>query len=300
LKSQQREQAKGMWNWENDTLNLLQPGGSSSLATLALLESGLKPDDPAVARGLRYLRTVQPKHTYVVSLQTQAFCLANQKEDADRIKKNVQWLVDAAIHTGGKLEGWSYSGAGAGNRADNSNTRYAVSALYAAHKAGFKVSKEGFWESVRDHYVQTQTKNGGWTYAHGERGNPTHTMTVSGLSGLLQAKDVLGKEDEAAERAANAATAWLANNLQFINPRHTFYNLDVIAALGRVSERKDFGTKEKKREWYREGCELLTGVKNSPGLAQKPGGEWQIKQAIDDFPVISTSFALGFLASRPD
>jgi RNA polymerase sigma factor (sigma-70 family) len=300
LKKQQRKQSDDVWNWEIDQLNLLQPGGTSSLAVLALLESGLKPDDESVARGLKYLRTVEPKHTYVVGLQTQVFCRANQKEDADRIKKNVQWLADAAVRNGGKLEGWSYSGDGAGNRADNSNTRYAVAGLYAAHKAGFKVSKEGFWESVREHYVQTQTKDGGWTYAGGARGSPTLTMTVSGLWGLLQAKVVLGKEDEAAARAATAATAWLANELRFSNPPHTFYNFDVIAALGRASERKDFGTKEKKREWYREGCELLTGVKNSPGLAQKPSGEWQIKQAIDDFPVVSTSFALRFLASPPE
>ncbi|HKB04191.1 MAG TPA: hypothetical protein VKD90_18350, partial [Gemmataceae bacterium] len=100
--------------------------------------------------------------------------------------------------------------------------------------------------------------------------------------------------------AANAATTWLANEFRFSNPPHTFYTFDVIAALGRASERKDLGTKDKKREWYRGGCELLTGMTDSPGLAQKPGGEWQIKQAIDDFPVVSTSFALRFLASRPD
>jgi RNA polymerase sigma factor (sigma-70 family) len=299
LKSQQRENAKGIWNWENDTLNLLQPGGSSALAVLALLESGLKPDDEAVARGLTYLRTVAPTHTYVVSLQTQAFCRANQKEDADRIRRNVKWLQEAAIWNKGNLEGWSYSVAGAGNRADNSNSRYAIAGLHAAHQAGFKVPNpfwkvpNVFWESVRDLYVRSQTRDGGWTYAHGERGSSTHTMTVSGVLALTLAKDSLGKETEDAAKARRGGEAWIANNFRLESPPHTFYNFDVIAALGRATDKRDFGTKDKKLDWYKEGAEWL--LKN-----QKPGGEWQIKQAIDDFPVISTGFALRFLASRPD
>jgi RNA polymerase sigma factor (sigma-70 family) len=291
LKSQQRENAKGIWNWENDTLNLLQPGGSSALAVLALLESGLKPDDEAVARGLTYLRTVAPTHTYVVSLQTQVLCRANQKEDADRIKRNVKWLEEAAVWNGGKLQGWSYQSA-PGKRADNSNSRYAIAALHAAHRAGFKVAKDRFWTEVRDLYVRTQTADGGWGYVP-ESPKATHTMTVSAVVALTLAKDVLGKEGKPDEQAIENGFRWIADNLQFKNPPNTFYNFDVIAALGRASERKDFGTKDKKRDWYREGAEWLI-------REQKPGGEWQIKQAIDDFPVISTSFALRFLASRPD
>ena len=293
LKAQQKHQGGDRFNWENDTLNLLQPGGTSALAVLALLESGLKADDEVVARGLKYLRTVEPKHTYVVSLQTQAYCRANQKEDAERIRKNVKWLEEAAVRNRGQLEGWTYSTPGASVRADNSNTGYAVSGLYAAHKAGFKTADPKFWESVRDYYVRTQTKTGGWTYSHGPGGNPTHTMTVSGLVSLHRAKDALGKEEKASDPAIAAGMAWLASDLRLQAPPHTFYNLDVIAALGRASEKADFGARGKKRDWYREGAEWL--LKN-----QKPTGEWKIDQAIDAFPIVSTSFALRFLASRPD
>jgi hypothetical protein len=38
-------------HWENDTLTLLQPGGTSALALLALLEAGVQADDGAVACG---------------------------------------------------------------------------------------------------------------------------------------------------------------------------------------------------------------------------------------------------------
>ena len=199
LKSQQKEKRKDISNWENDTLTVLQTGGSSALAVLALLESGLKPDDPAVASGLKYLRTLPPRHTYVVSLQTQAFCKANQKEDADRIKENVKWLEESAIWNKGQLVGWTYTG-GSGSRSDNSNTRYAVSALYAAQSVGFKVQKAKFWEAVRDYYVQNQVAGGSWTYQNqGNRG--THTMTLAGVLALTQTKDILGKEDKQTENA---------------------------------------------------------------------------------------------------
>jgi hypothetical protein len=296
LKSRQKEVKKDVANWESDTLTLLQPGGSTALALVALLESGLKPDDPVVATGLNYLRELKPQHTYVVSLTTQVFCKANQKKDAELIKTNVKWLEDAALWIReGQLLGWSYT-ANSGNRADNSNSRYAVSGLYAAHKVGFKVNKEKFWEAVREYYVRTQAEGGGWTYQNESRAKNrgTHTMTLSGVLGLLQAKDILGKDDKDAERARQAGFEWIAKEFTIKNPPHTLYNIDLIAAVGRASERKDLGTKEKKREWYREGAEWL--IEN-----QKPGGEWRIdRSAIDEFPIISTSFALRFLASRPE
>ena len=294
LKAQQKDQGAGRWNWENDTLNLLQPGGSSALALIALLESGVKPDDEVVARGLTYLRTVKPQHTYVVSLQTQVFCKANQKKDADLIKANVQWLENAAVWNAGKLQGWSYT-ANSGNRADNSNTRYAVSGLYAAHQAGFKMKAEKTWEAIRDYYIRNQSSGGGWSYQNEARAanRGTHTMTLSGLLGLTQAKDVLGKEDKASEKARETGFAWIATEFRLKDPPHTFYNFDLIGAVGRAAEKKDFGTKDKKRDWYKEGAEWL--IEN-----QKPGGEWQLKAAIDDFPVVSTSFVLRFLASRPE
>jgi hypothetical protein len=277
--------------FEDNTLNLLQPGGTSCLAMLALLESGLKLDDEDMKRGMKYIREIKPQHTYVVGLQTQVLCKANQKEDADLVKRNVKWLEESAVWRGKNLEGWSYQ-ANAGNRADNSNTRYALAGLYAANRAGIKVSKEKFWDDVRDMYVRGQTGGGGWTYQNGA-GNATQTMTFSGILGLVRAQDAIDKTDKNADRAIEAGFAWIAKEFTISNRVHTFYNLDVMAAVGRASNRKDFGTNDKKREWYKEGAEWL--LEN-----QKPGGEWQLPSAIDNFPVISTSFALRFLASRPE
>ncbi len=291
LKGHQKEFEKGVWNWEDVSLNLLQPGGTSALALLALLESGLKSDDEVVARGLKYLRTLEPRHTYVVSLQTQVLCKANQKKDADLIKRNVEWLEKAAVWNGKNLEGWSYQSNG-GNRADHSNTGYAIAALYAANKAGFKVKKAGFWQDVESLYLRFQCADGSWAYMS-NLPKGTHTMTLSGLACLLSAKDVIGKQSKASSAALKAGHDWIAKQFTFKNSPHTFYNIDLIAAVGRATGEQFIDQKTKKRDWYKEGAEWL--IQN-----QKPGGEWQIKTAIDNFPVVSTSFALRFLASRPD
>ena len=70
LKKQQKNQGGGDHNWEDPTLGLLQPGGSSNLAMLALLTAGVPVDDPAVRLGLPYIRGLKPQNTYVVGLQT--------------------------------------------------------------------------------------------------------------------------------------------------------------------------------------------------------------------------------------
>jgi hypothetical protein len=324
LKAQQRDQGGGRWSWENDQLQLLQPGGSSCLAMLALLTAGTPPDDPVVKRGLSFIRGLKPQHTYVVGLQTMVLAEVGEQRDLFQIQSNVDWLIGAAVTgnrkplgQGGKLEGWSYQ-ANSSSRADNSNSQYALLGLWAGQQAGAKIDKS-VWEAIREFYSFTQStpsigprgqQIAGWHYQNEGRsgGKESLTMTAAGVSGLFIASleandskqelnDVTGvaakcgfyPEDDAIARAMR----WLAQEFRFTNPPHTFYNVYGIERVGRLSGQRFIG----EHDWYREGCELLTGVRESSGLAQKPGGEWQIKQqAIDDFPVISTSFALLFLA----
>jgi hypothetical protein len=290
LKKKQTDRGGGAGDWDQHGAQQLPPGGGTSLALLALLESGVKPDDEVAARGLKYLRTVEPKQTYVVALQTQVFCRANRRQDADLIKRNVKWLEAAAVRDAGQLTGWTYTAGG--GRSDNSNSRYAIAALHAAHRAGFKVENEGFWAEVRDLYVRTQKENGGWGYVP-QSPTATHTMTASGLLCLYLAKDILEKEDRPAEQARLNGEAWIAREFRLDQKSNVLYNFDVVAALGRASEKAFLGPKDPKREWYREGVDWL--LKN-----QKDSGEWQPGGAIDGNPIVSTSFALRFLASRPD
>ena len=157
-------------------------GGVSSLVMLALLESGTPPDDPIIDRGLRYLRTIKPANTYVVSLQTMVYCLARPDDDKGRIRENVHWLEESQIKQGGTAGMWGY---GAQNmRGDNSNSQYALLGLREAAEIGERVDPE-VWRRAREHFLRIQNRdNGGWGYEISS-GSPTGSMTVAGVSSLI-------------------------------------------------------------------------------------------------------------------
>src|SRR5260370_182129 len=127
-----RDQENHNGNWELDGgLASMRPGGETSLVMLALLNAGVKPDDPIIERGLKFLRTVDPRDTYVVGLQTMVFAAAGKAVDFPLIQRNVQWLIDSRVMDGKELYGWTYMKGGdpklniAGISA-NSNTQYAL------------------------------------------------------------------------------------------------------------------------------------------------------------------------------
>src|SRR5206468_8684623 len=123
-------------------------GGWTSLAMLALLNAGVSPDDPIIEGGLKTLRQIEPKQTYVVSLQTMVFAETGRNEDRERIQRNVDWLIDAMVRDGGKCKGWTYLQANS-RITDNSNTQYALLGLHAGRLAGAKIDRE-VWQAIQE------------------------------------------------------------------------------------------------------------------------------------------------------
>ncbi|MCS7271052.1 MAG: DUF4159 domain-containing protein, partial [Gemmataceae bacterium] len=313
LKSQQRD-----GTWEGVILNVLadMDGGVTALATLALLTSGVKPEDPAVARALDYLRTIPPRKTYVVGLQTMVFAEARQKRDLPLIQRNADWLIrhgvgwqvdDQGRVVGGQLRGWTYpAGPAPPNMADNSNTQYALLGLYAARQAGATIHPS-VWQEIRAFYARTQRVHsptvGSWTYAtmtNVGQLEPSFSMTVAGVCGLYIASMGLGESEQQLDPqtgvAANCGVYsenqalmrgmnYVASRFNFESPKSSFYNIYGIERLGRLSGERFIG----RHDWYREGCEWLLA-------RQEPNGAFLGKGGIDAAPIISTSFALLFLA----
>jgi hypothetical protein len=283
-------------------------GGTTALATLALLNCGLKADDPTVAKALEYLRKLSPDKTYVVALQTMVFAEARQKVDLPRIDKNVQWFKEKAIYSDRGLEGWSYP---ANAIADNSNTQYALLGLYAAKSAGVKVD-EKLWRDILDFYTRTQRQDqrnprgGYWTYHNAGDTSASFTMTVGGACGLLianmgldkseqQLNDATGVAAKCGEYSENSALAkgmfWVGANFNFMEGKSYFYNFYGIERLGRLSGQRFIG----RIDWYREGCERLVRMQEADGAFLTRGEER--KGGIDaGQPIITTSFGLLFLS----
>ncbi len=297
--------------WEGFTLGFLgMKGGGTALATLALLNCGLKADDKDVAGALAYLRGITPERTYTVALTTMAFAEARDPQDLPRIQKNVDWLIKTATRQDSKLTGWSYP-QNATERPDGSNTQYALLGLYAGKQAGAKIP-DALWKEIRDLYVRTQvadktTDTGSWKYIEAAvgGGGGSFTMTTAGVSGLVIANMGL----DANEHQLNPVTGvsancgvsesndpirrglnWIGKNFAFesaIESKSAFYNTYGIERVGRLSGQRFLG----RADWYREGCEWLVKVQHRDGYWSRAEGV-----GIDGIRVVSTSFSLLFLS----
>ncbi|HEV3204931.1 MAG TPA: DUF4159 domain-containing protein [Gemmataceae bacterium] len=292
-----REVERGNGHWEVDFDSQGRNGGWTSLAMLALLNSGVKPDDPIIERGLKFLRNVPPESTYVVGLQTMVFAAAGRNEDREKIQRNVEWLIKTRVFQLNQFVGWGYGKGGFGG-SDNSNTQYALLGLHEAHQAGAKIDRE-VWKSISDFYKFSQHPDGGWGYSTllGNAGS-TLTMSTAGLCGLLIAGQELNdKREKFLNGVAQNCGKYEENKnitkaLTFIGQRFTveqrqaiYYNLYGIERAGRLTGLRFIGN----HDWYREGCEYLI-------RAQNPEGYWQSRGGHDSWKVVSTSFALLFLS----
>ena len=118
---------------------MAQPCGASALITLALLNAGVPATDPTIKNALDYLRKFDANDrnsakTYSVALQTMVFCRAEPKNHL-LIGRNVRWL-EKTQNIGHEPRGaWSYPGVSG----DNSNSQFAVLALYDAERVGIPV-----------------------------------------------------------------------------------------------------------------------------------------------------------------
>jgi hypothetical protein len=295
LLGQQRDNG----SWEITPADVHHLGGATSLALLALLTAGEDPNSEPIQKGLKYLRSIVPGQTYVVALQTMAFAQAGEREDRERIRRNVQWLIEAQ-----KDSGWGYTKGG--GPSDNSNTQYAVLGLHAALEAGIPVDKRAL-ARVRKYMLASQV-GGGWGYDRGGDRGPRFTMTCAGLCNLMitgmdlevgkqHMEDGVirdcGKYD--ANRPVADALRWIGAHfpaeIQPGNVRHDldtifpFYYLYGVERTGRLTGRRFFGG----HDWYEVGCRYLVAVQN------KSDGYWQ-GNGPDGTPVLATSFALLFLA----
>ncbi|HEV3145309.1 MAG TPA: DUF4159 domain-containing protein [Gemmataceae bacterium] len=298
----QQQRPNGSWEGANGLIGGLQftQGGQTCLALLAMLNSGVAPNDPAVQAGLEWLRKLPPQGTYVVGLQTMVLAEARQPKDKQQIATNVDWLLKAQVIQGGRLIGWGYGAGGPG--ADFSNSQYALLGLHAGKQAGVKIP-DNVWTTIQNFYMASQIagpgpNRGGWGYTFNDR-FPRMTMTCAGLCGLYicgseakEGEQKLNKQTGVAARcgqyadndAITAALNWLASNFTFRLGQHEFYNIYGIERTGRLSGLRMLAG----RDWYREGCEYLIKL-------QTDDGSWQ-GRGIDGSSVISSSFALLFLS----
>ena len=276
--------------------------GASAICTLALLNAGLPPSDPAVQKALAHLRTVEPQQTYTVALQTMVFCEAEPKRDRLLIERNVRWLESAQVKDGKTAGAWSYGHPGRGG--DLSNSQFAVLALHEAQRVGVKIKPET-WKRAHSYWIGSQNHDGSWNY--GGR-PPSGSMTCAGIAALVITSGKIGEGDarvdngrilccgaQAEDDALEKGLRWLGKHFSVQgNPSARgpaklwhYYYLYGLERAGRMTGRRFIG----KHDWYREGADYLI-------LHAKAGFDdaWTGSGHAENNPHIATSMALLFLS----
>ena len=298
------QKPNGSWTSTNNSLENHRIG-ITSLAILALLNTGETVESPNVKKGLEYLRTTQvPDSTYDVSLMLQAFALAKDgKKDFARMLSLVQKLERWQIRDGDNAGSWRYGTVGGGDR---SNGQFAVLGLREAQEAGIPVSRDT-WERARQHFRSCQNPDGGWGYTGRFNRDSYGSMTVAGLATLVitDAMVRLGDQDQLPDGSPNccsqdeedpgilAAVRWMGQHFDVTrNPQGSGWYLYYMYGLeraGRLSGRRFFGTGQNRHDWYREGAEYLVGTQTiNEGCWSKDGP--------DGDPMCGTSLSLLFLS----
>ncbi len=139
-------------------------GGVTALCTLAMLNAGVPKDDPQIQLALGILRQVPPSANYPTALQTMVFALAEPEKDALLIRRNVRWIEEQQKRDAGHRGMWGYP---LGN-GDNSNSQFAILALYEAQRAGIAVNPLTL-RTALSYWSQSQNSDGSWGYEPGNR-----------------------------------------------------------------------------------------------------------------------------------
>ena len=288
--------------------------GASALCLLALINAGRTADDPAVARGLTYLRNLQPEAvvsggTYDTALTVMALAAAKDGgRDLPRIRFLTRVLENGRAKGGRYRGGYGYTLGGNFGQPDRSNSQYAALGLRDAAYAGVRVDPQ-VWKDLAHYWAspEAQNRDGGYTYGMGGEGGGRGSMTVAGIATVALLKTMLREDrlrpdgtpdccgDDPVEEQLDAAlergAAWLARRFRVDkNPAysqgHVLYYLYGLERAGRLAGKRFFG----EHDWYREGAaHLLRG--DDPRT-----GEWTGAGFGETNPEVGTAFALLFLA----
>ncbi len=277
---------------------------TTGLCTLALLNAGVPADDPHIRRALAYLRKTKLSTTYAVALRVMALCAAEPQRDLRQIVDDARWLQEKQIRRPGHSGMWSYPSGGG----DNSNTQFALLALYEAERTlqQFELPspvKKETWTLSLSHWTNSQNGDGSWGYMPGSRGYGS--MTCAGIASVVICSDRLSSgaatvngdevrccgQPEPSDHVQRGLE-WLSRNFSVdTNPGYRggpwrLYFLYGLERVGRMTAVRKIGG----HDWYREGTEAL--VREQDKLA----GFWLGTGAVENQPHIGTSLALLFLS----
>lgn len=293
LKSQRNDAG----NWEpgsdDGARSARDWAGDTGLALLALLYAGEDEHQDYLESSLRWLAAQKLNGTYTHGVRAHVLALTRLRNLRPRLSDDVEWLIKAPFQRGAERPGaYGYEAVPAGTKSgwwDNSNSQFGVLGAWMGSDAGISVPSD-YWELVRDHWLDTQRTDGGWSYNRDD-GMSTGSMSAAGLASLFVTLDRLhgtrSKEDERLLRGVSAGLNWFAVEYSPSNPggqaHWRYYYLYGVERVGRASGYKYF----RDRDWFREGAAVLLREQQESGCWPGTGNHMT--------ELRNTAFALMFL-----
>jgi hypothetical protein len=285
--------------------------GATALAGLAMLEAKVEPTDPCIQRVTRQVVFAAPKltQTYCISLAILYLDRVGRPTRPHPHSESIRTLA-TNLQGGQRQAAWSYGGTLNVAHPDNSNTQFAILALWIARKHDLPGVEKNIIDAAK-RFRGTQHKDGGWGYglATPDGADPsTATMTCAGLIGMflgfaqeleretrLQAgakpegdaaaparKPIPSKKAILEDPQVDAAFKFLATNMKqgLRNAPHRMYFLWSLERVGVTYDVKEIDG----IRWYDWGAEFLL-------TSQRNDGSW----ISENGPIVDTAFALLFL-----
>jgi len=293
------QRPEGYWSGPERATDLLatnldhsRVGGMTALCLYALGASGVAKDDPAVVRGLNFVFEHKDQFdpgfmsaTYANSCLVLALTRIDPVAYRTPLYEAADRLVEGQLSDGT----WTYvlgpirigNAARAADRTawrkistgnlppDNSNTQFAVLALWAAQEiADYKVPHDA-WEKIRKHLLKRQEKDGGWSYRKGDR-ESTATMTAAGIVSLVYALVSLDERRDGLARARGHPAVKRALELLPLSPdartplgrgNGSWLNYYLVYSIERVGTVLGLGS----ASWYVPGAEWLVEQQREEG-----------------------------------
>ncbi|MEK7483619.1 MAG: DUF4159 domain-containing protein [Planctomycetota bacterium] len=248
------QQIDGQWIFKDQVFYF---EGMTSLATLALVHSGIPSDSPQIQKAIRSILNSKNEYTYCLGLKITLLA----QLDAKNYFEEIQQLTKILIRNQSGDGGFSYYSAGV---SDSSNTQFAALGLYSAARSGVKIPP-AIWQKMISFLLSVRSsETGGFGY---KSALPLPSMTAACMSALHMAQAMTYKENHCGEWTGQpleeSGLRWLAQYFQGQAeiPKNSkaqidYYELYFLYALERMAHL--MGVREIEGwDWFYQGIQII-------------------------------------------